>query len=121
MYALKAGNLLQAFAVAKPIADEHAVNKKFVVDSFAEKQGNDTLTFKASAPVSDTDVVNKKYMEENVISGQSAGAGLLFTPGTTGVAPKMDVDIVNKMGLGFDAPDESGKLRIDYPALDTTL
>ena len=70
LYALKAGNLSQTFSVSAPLADEHAVNKKFVVDGFAAKQGDATLTFKASAPISNTDVVNKKYLEENVVSGQ---------------------------------------------------
>ena len=119
-FALKAGNLSQAFQVATPSADEHAVNKKFVVDGFAKKQGDSTLVFESANPIGEFDVVNKKYLEENVISGQSAGSGLKFTAGATGVPPKLDVELVAKMGLGFDTTDENGKLMLDYPALDRT-
>ena len=120
-YALKAGNLSQVFSVAAPTNDEHAVNKKFTEDTYAKKQGDNTLVFQAANPVSPNDVVNKQYLEENVVSGQSAGKALKFTAGSPGVAPKIDVDIVDKMGLGFDVADENGKLMIDYPNLDRTL
>ena len=120
-YALKAGNLSQVFSVAAPANDEHAVNKKFTEDTYAKRRGDNTLVFQAANPVSPNDVVNKQYLEENVVSGQSAGKALKFTAGSPGVAPKIDVDIVDKMGLGFDVADENGKLMIDYPNLDRTL
>jgi hypothetical protein len=73
-----------------------------------------------SDPIGDFDAVNKKYLEENVVSGQSAGQGLKFTAGNAGNPPKIDIEIVDKMGIGFDAVDEHGKLMLDYPSLDRT-
>jgi hypothetical protein len=79
-FAALAGLSTQQFNVAAPTTDNHAVTLKFANDKYALKQGDNTLVFKAAVPIANDDVVTKKYMEENVITGQSAGKGLKFTP-----------------------------------------
>lgn len=115
-FAALAGLSTQQFNVAAPTTDNHAVTLKFANDKYALKQGDNTLVFKAAVPIADDDVVTKKYMEENVITGQSAGKGLKFTP-NAGQTPTLDVDIVQNRGLGFDTTDEAGKLILDYENL----
>lgn len=115
-FATLAGLSTQQFNVAAPTTNNHAVTLKFANDKYALKQGDNTLVFKAAVPIADDDVVTKKYMEENVITGQSAGKGLKFTP-NAGQTPTLDVDIVQNRGLGFDTTDAAGKLILDYENL----
>lgn len=115
-FAALAGLSTQQFNVAAPTTDNHAVTFKFANDKYALKQGDNTLVFKAAVPIANDDVVTKKYMEENVITGQSAGKGLKFTP-NAGQTPTLDVDIVQNRGLGFDTTDAAGKLILDYENL----
>lgn len=115
-FAALAGLSTQQFNVAAPTTDNHAVTLKFANDKYALKQGDNTLVFKAAVPIANDDVVTKKYMEENVITGQSAGKGLKFTP-NAGQTPTLDVDIVENRGLGFDTTDKAGKLILDYANL----
>lgn len=115
-FAAMAGLSTQQFNVAAPTTNNHAVTLKFANDKYALKQGDNTLVFKAAVPIADDDVVTKKYMEENVITGQSAGKGLKFTP-NAGQTPTLDVDIVQNRGLGFDTTDAAGKLILDYENL----
>lgn len=115
-FAALAGLSTQQFNVAAPTTDNHAVTLKFANDKYALKQGDNTLVFKAAVPIANDDVVTKKYMEENVITGQSAGKGLKFTP-NAGQTPTLDVDIVQNRGLGFDTTDAAGKLILDYENL----
>lgn len=115
-FAALAGLSTQQFNVAAPTTNNHAVTLKFANDKYALKQGDNTLVFKAAVPIADDDVVTKKYMEENVITGQSAGKGLKFTP-NAGQTPTLDVDIVQNRGLGFDTTDAAGKLILDYENL----
>lgn len=115
-FAALAGLPTQQFNVAAPTTNNHAVTLKFANDKYALKQGDNTLVFKAAVPIANDDVVTKKYMEENVITGQSAGKGLKFTP-NAGQTPTLDVDIVQNRGLGFDTTDAAGKLILDYENL----